>query len=131
MNMSVLLELSEPYEFGLEDNPSPLQAILRCIDVIDGSQCGIVRTRFKYKDRIYVHGFIRNRYGGDDIKLSTLVSLKELTVNTSFLQEDHPAEKFLEACDFSVIPNRGGPSTGLQIPWTEWSGFIGAIRIQE
>jgi hypothetical protein len=129
MDEPIFLSLSEPFEYGLEDNPSPLPAVLRCIKTIEGRQCGIIKTTLNYKGTRYVHGFIINRYGGDDLKLSLIGNLQQLTVGASFLPLNHPAEKDLENCNFSIIPNPGGPATGMQIPWSEWTGFIGEVRV--
>jgi hypothetical protein len=129
MDEPIFLVLSEPFEYGLEDNPSPLPAVLRCIKTIEGRQFGIIKTTLNYKATVYVHGFIINRYGGDDLKLSLIGNLQQLTVGASFIPKNHPAEKDLESCDFSIIPNPGGPATGTQIPWNEWKGFIGEVRV--
>jgi hypothetical protein len=130
-DLPILLELDEPYEYGSEDNPFPLDAILRCVKIIEGRECGIVKTKMNYRNKVYVHGFVLNRYSGDDLKLSMLGNFRQLIVGASFLPVNHPAEKYLENCDFSVIPNSGSAATSSQIPWNEWSGFIGAVRIQE
>ncbi len=129
LDIPVFLRLSEPFEYGLEDNPSPLPAVLRCIETIEGQQCGIIKTKFNYKNLVFVHGFIRNRYGGDDLKISMIGNLHHLIVNTNFLPLNHPAEKDLENCNFSIIPNPGGPATGMQIPWSDWTGLIGEVRV--
>jgi hypothetical protein len=123
------LLFSEPFEFGFEDNPTPLQATVCHTSPPQTRNYVIVRSRLRYKAKNYEVGILRNRYVGEHHWLELLDAGQSVNVNASFLPLGHDFAARMIDGDFGPALALDGVQRNPDQRSSDWAHFIGSARL--
>jgi hypothetical protein len=125
------IRISEPFEYGLEDNPIPLEAVVMHTFATGQDHYLVVRTQLTFKGVFYAIGALRSRYATELHLLAILEKRTFVVVGASFIPRGHPQEARMLEGDFELARSldivRQTPDPNLK----DWANFIGSVSLVE
>ena len=125
----LLLEIAEPFEYGFESNPFPLEASIIAVSNSTARHYIAIRTNLVFEKNMYNIGALRSRYVGLEHALDVLEVSKFFIANMSFAKVGHERDARLLRGDFSDIIELGIPKKRSSAIPRDWANFIGAVEL--
>ncbi len=124
------LQISEPFEFGIENNSNTLKAVVEYAFSNKPSHYLIVKTQLTFQGVLYEMGVLRSRYSTEE-KFLNLIDVREyVVVAISFIPCGHPQELQMIAGDSALVQSldiiQQVPDTNLK----DWAHFIGIVSVE-
>jgi len=120
---SLLFWVSDPFEYGFDNNPTPLEFDIISEDVVDGQRILTVVGQFNSHGTSYSRGIFRNRHSHDRLLLLAFESVGSF-VGGTFI----PSRECIEIERGKLSKSEIEMMTG--VPKSDWASSIGTVRVK-
>jgi hypothetical protein len=114
--------VSDPFEYGNDDNLTPLELKIVKEDVVSGRRILAVVGQFQYGGKTYRNGLLRPRHG-DDLLLIFSMGSRGSSVNARFVPPERDNEIDIVKMSIAEIQK------AMTSPNTDWGDLVGDIKV--